>query len=197
MTGILSDKDLDIIFREARSYNSWSEDAVSDVSMQAVYDLMRWGPTSANCFPARFFFLKSAAAKERLKPHLTAGNKEKVMTAPFTVIIGYDTEYYEKIPELFPHKPDAKSWFTGSPEVTKEHALRNSSLQGAYLILAARALGFDCGPMSGFDQEGVNQAFFPAGNIRVNFLCAIGHGTREKLFPRGPRPSFEDVCEIL
>ncbi|GAB4143342.1 MAG: malonic semialdehyde reductase [Sphingomonadales bacterium] len=197
MKTILSDQDLDTIFRSARSYNSWAATEVSDVTIQAIYDLLRWGPTSANCSPARFFFIKSQDAKEKLKPALSSGNVEKVMTAPVTAIIAYDSQFYERLPELFPHAPEAKNWFTSSAEMAEETAFRNSTLQGAYLIIAARALGLDCGPMSGFDKAKVDELFFAGTSLKSNFLCALGEGTQDKLFPRHPRLAFDDACKIL
>ena len=197
MKTILSDQDLDTIFRSARSYNSWADTDVSDITIQAVYDLLRWGPTSANCSPARFFFIKSQEAKEKLKPALSGGNVEKVMAAPVTAIIAYDSQFYERLPELFPHAPDAKNWFTSSAELAEETAFRNSTLQGAYLIIAARALGLDCGPMSGFDKAKVDELFFAGTSLKSNFLCSLGEGTQDKLFPRHPRLSFDDACKIL
>ena len=197
MAQILSDGGLDLIFRTARSYNRWQDKTVSDVSLEAIYDLARWGPTSANCCPARFVFLRTEAAKQRLKPHLMEANVDKVMTSPVTVIIGYDTQFYDRIPELFPHNPGARDWFAGNDTLAEETAFRNGTLQGAYLIIAARALGFDCGPMSGFDSQGVNREFFPDGRIRANFICAIGNGSQELLFDRSPRLSFDDACTVL
>ena len=193
----LDEDALDTLFRKARSYNAWQDRPVSDETLHRLYDLLKWGPTSANCQPARFLFLKSREAKERLKPHLMSGNVEKAMTAPVVAIIGYDTRFYERLPQLFPHNPDAQSWFTSSPELAEETAFRNSTLQGAYLIMAARALGLDCGPMSGFDPEGVNRSFFPDGRVKVNFLCCLGYGSERNLFPRSPRLSFEEACTIL
>ncbi len=197
MKTILSDQDLDTIFRSARSYNSWAATEVSDVTIQAIYDLLRWGPTSANCSPARFFFIKSQEAKEKLKPALSSGNVDKVMTAPVTAIIAYDSQFYERLPELFPHAPEAKNWFTSSAEMAEETAFRNSTLQGAYLIIAARALGLDCGPMSGFDKAKVDELFFAGTSLKSNFLCSLGEGTQDKLFPRHPRLAFDDACKIL
>jgi len=194
---MLSDQDLDLIFRTARSHNEWQDREVSDVTLQAVYDLMRWGPTSANSFPARIVFVKSRDAKERLKPHLSAGNVDKVMTAPATAIIAYDLEFYEMIPRLFPHNPGARDWFADKDEKIRETAFRNGTLQGAYFIIAARALGHDCGPMSGFDNAGVDKEFFPEGKWKSNFLCAIGYGRADALKPRNPRPEFDEVCRIL
>ncbi len=193
---MINDEALDIIFRNARTRNGWEEREVSKTLMQAVYDLTKWGPTSANCSPARFVFVSSPEAKERLKPHLSEGNREKTMAAPCCVIIAYDMEFYEKLPQLFPHT-DAKSWFTGSDDLIKETAFRNGTLQGGYFIIAARALGLDCGPMSGFDQDGVNKEFFSGTPYQANFLCNIGYGTDKDLFDRSPRLSFDEACEIL
>lgn len=193
----LSDAGLDLIFREARTHFAWHDRDVPDNLIRAVYDLAKMGPTSANCCPARFRFLRSRAAKERLRPHLIESNVEKTMTAPVTAIIAYDLEFYEKIPKLFPHNPQAKSWFDSNEELAEETAFRNGTLQGGYFIIAARALGLDCGPMSGFDNEGVDREFFPDGRVKSDFLCNIGYGKSEKLFPRSPRLDFEEACEIL
>lgn len=194
---ILDDRALDILFREARTYNGWKKDAeVTDVLLQAVYDLMKWGPTSANCCPARFVFVKSQEAKEKLRPHLMEGNVEKTMQAPATAIIAADMKFYERLPRLFPHT-DAKSWFEGNDELILKTALRNSSLQGAYMMIAARALGLDCGPMSGFDHKGVKDAFFADQDVHVNFLCNIGYGDPASLYPRSPRLEFDEACRIL
>ncbi len=193
---ILTDRDLDILFRKARTYNGWQDKDVSAVLVQAVYDLMKFGATSANCSPARFKFVQSPEAKEKLKPHLMEGNVDKTMSAPVTAIIANDLEFYEHLPKLFPHT-DAKSWFVGKPGYIADTAMRNGTLQGAYLMMAARALGLDCGPMSGFNPDGVKQAFFPDENVQVNFLCNIGYGDPESLFDRGPRFDFDEVCEIV
>ncbi|MEM9618327.1 MAG: malonic semialdehyde reductase [Pseudomonadota bacterium] len=193
---MINDEALDIIFREARTRNGWEERDVTTTLMQAVYDLMKWGPTSANCSPARFVFVTSEEAKARLKPHLIEGNVEKTMAAPCCVIIAHDLEFYEKLPELFPHT-DAKSWFVGNDDLIKETAFRNGTLQGAYFMIAARALGLDCGPMSGFDQGGVNKEFFGGTTYKANFLCSIGYGTDKDLFPRSPRLGFDEVCQII
>ncbi len=193
----INDAGLDLLFREARSQNAWTDEPVADTLIQAVYDLMRWGPTSANCSPARFVFVTSNEAKERLKPYLLENNVTKVLTAPLCVIIGYDTEFYEKIPQLFPHNPEAKDWFSGNAELAQTTAFRNGSLQGAYLMLAARALGLDCGPMSGFDNDGVDKEFFPGGKIKSNFLCSLGHGDPSGVFDRSPRLSFDEACEVI
>lgn len=193
---IVDDRGLDILFRNARTYNGWRERDVSEVLIEAVYDLMKWGPTSANCCPARFMFVRSAEAKEKLKPHLMDGNVDKTMAAPVTVIVAHDMEFYEKLPQLFPHT-DAKSWFVGKEKFIESTAFRNSSLQGGYFILAARALGLDCGPMSGFNQKMVNETFFADSSIKVNFLCNLGYGTEENLFPRSPRLDFDEANTIL
>lgn len=194
---ILSDRDLDTIFRSARTYNGWADTPVTRVQMQAIYDLARMGPTSANCSPARFLWCESDAAKARLADCVSDANRPKVLAAPVTVIVGMDLAFYEKLPELFPHDPTARSWFEGKPDHIRETALRNSSLQGAYLIMAARAVGLDTGPMSGFDKAKVDAAFFAGTTVEANFICSIGHGTTERLFPRLPRLSFEEACEIL
>lgn len=193
----VSEGALDQIFREARSYNRWAEADVPMQMLYAVYELMKFGPTSANSSPLRIVFVKSAAAKNRLRPHLMEGNVTKVMTAPVVAILAYDVCFYEFMPELFPHNPEAQNWFSQSPQVAAETAFRNSSLQGAYFMIAARALGLDCAPISGFNQEGVNREFFPEGRYKSNFICALGVGTDEMLFPRSPRLSFSRVCQIL
>jgi 3-hydroxypropanoate dehydrogenase len=193
---MLSDEDLDLIFRNARTQNKWQDKPVSPTLLMAVYDLMRWGPTSANISPARIIFVTSAQAKERLKPHLSEGNRAKTMSAPATAIIGYDLDFPEHMPRLFPHAPDAKGWFA-DPKFAEAAAFRNGSLQGAYFIIAARALGLDCGPMSGFDNAGVDREFFAGTKVKSNFLCSLGHGDAAGLFPRSPRLGFDEACKIL
>ncbi len=193
----IDDTALDRLFREARTHNAWQEESVGEAALRRLYDLMKFGPTSANCCPARFLFLRSREAKERLRPHLTEGNRDKTMAAPVTAIIGYDTLFYEKIPQLFPHNPGARDWFAGEEKTGNENAFRNGTLQGAYLIMAARAIGLDCGPMSGFDNEGVDREFWPDGRIRSNFLCNLGYGDPAGLYPRGPRLDFDEACEVL
>ena len=193
---ILPDDGLDLIFREARTQNAWTDQPVGEVLLEAVYDLAKWGPTSANCSPMRVVFVTGKEAKERLRPCLIPGNVDKTMAAPATAIVAYDTRFHEHLPKLFPHT-DAKSWFDGNDALIQETAFRNSSLQGAYLMIAARALGLDCGPMSGFDATKLNAEFFPDGRFKANFLCNIGHGDSEGLFPRSPRFDFDDVCQIL
>jgi 3-hydroxypropanoate dehydrogenase len=195
MAHILSDQDLDTIFRQARSYNRWSPEPVTTVQIQAIYDLLRYGPTSANCAPARFVFVTSAEGKAKLVDCVSEGNKVKVEQAPCTIIIGMDRNFAEKLPQLFPHEPTAKHWFS-APAVSEATMFRNATLQGAYLMIAARALGLDCGPMSGFDAEKLNAAFFAGSSVLANFICAIGHGTQERLFPRSPRLAFEEACTI-
>jgi 3-hydroxypropanoate dehydrogenase len=192
----ISEEGLKQIFREARTHWVWRPEAVPVELLKEVYELARMGPTSANSSPARFVFLTTPEAKERLRPALVPGNVEKTMTAPVTVIVAWDTEFYEKLPQLFPAR-DMRALFAGKPEHIHETAFRNGTLQGAYLILAARALGLDCGPMSGFDQQKVNAEFFPDGKWKANFLCNLGYGDPTKLFPRNPRLSFEEACRVL
>jgi 3-hydroxypropanoate dehydrogenase len=191
-----SDADLDLVFRTARTHNGWLDKPVDDGLLKQVFDLAKMGPTSANMSPMRIVFVKSKEAKEKLKPTLSPGNVEKTMLAPVTAIIAMDIHFYEKLPKLFPHA-DAKAWFKDMPQRDLEtQALRNSSLQGGYFIIAARALGLDCGPMSGFDNAKVDAAFFAGTTIKSNFLCNIGHGDASKLFPRSPRLTFEEACQI-
>jgi 3-hydroxypropanoate dehydrogenase len=187
---------LDILFREARSYNRWAPEAVPENTLHALYQLLKWGPTSANCCPARFVFVTSAAAKATLVGCVSPGNVPKVEQAPVTVIIGMDEKFYEKIPFLFPHRPQAGEGLK-DPAVGRTVMMRNSSLQGAYLILAARSLGLDCGPMSGFDNAKVDAAFFGGTSVKSNFICALGVGTNELLYPRSPRLSFDEACKII
>ena len=191
----LDDTALGQLFRDARTHNGWQPQGVSEDTLRQLYDLLKMGPTSANCLPARFVFVQSPEAKARLKPCLAPNNAEKTMAAPVTVIVGYDMEFYEKLPQLFPHT-DARSWFAGNPELIQSTAFRNASLQGAYLIMAARALGLDCGPMSGFDNAKVDAAFFPGGKVKSNFLVNLGYGDPSKVRPRGPRLAFEEACRI-
>ena len=192
----LSDAALDILFRQARSFSYWQEQSVSDELLARLYELLKWGPTAANSTPARLLFLKSEEAKARLKPCLAEGNIAKSMSAPVVTVIGMDLEFYERLPFLFPHT-DARSWFAGKPEKILDSASLNTALQGAYLILAARSLGLDCGPMSGFDNAALDAEFFPGGKVKSLFLCALGYGDRSMLHPRGPRLEFDEVCEIL
>ncbi len=191
------DKALDIIWREARTFTAWQDKSVSDELLQQVYDLCKWGPTSQNCLPMRIVFVKSKEAKERLKPCLAGGNVDKTMAAPAVAIVAYDMEFYEKLPELWPANKAAKDGFVGKPDAVQATATRNGSLQGGYFILAARALGLDCGPMSGFSNEKVDTEFFKGTSWKSNFLCNLGYGDAAKLFPRGPRLSFEEACKIV
>jgi 3-hydroxypropanoate dehydrogenase len=196
MANPVDDKSLDQIFREARSHGAWTDQGVSETDMRAIYELTKLGATSANCSPARFLWLVSDQAKARLKPHLSAVNTEKVMKAPVTVIIGFDLAFADELPRLFPQNPGAKDWFA-DPVVAQITAMRNGTLQGGYFIMAARALGFDCGPMSGFDNAGVDQEFFAGTTIKSNFLCSIGKGDPSRLAPRAPRLSFDEAGRIL
>jgi 3-hydroxypropanoate dehydrogenase len=187
MTNMLSNEGQDLMFRNARSHSVWLDEPVDDSVLKQMYELAKFGPTSANMCPLRIVFVKSQEAKERLKPALNAGNVTKVMTAPVTAILAMDIHFYDKLPQLFPHA-DAKAWFKDMPQNELEYmALRNSSLQGAYFMLAARALGLDCGPMSGFDNAKVDAAFFAGTNIKSNFLCSLGYGDKSKLHSRSPR----------
>jgi 3-hydroxypropanoate dehydrogenase len=191
----LPDASLDVIFRSARTYRAWRDQPVSDATLHALYELLKWGPTTSNTCPARFVFVKSAAAKERLKPALDPGNVAQTMAAPVTAIVAYDLEFYEQLPKLAPHL-DGHRLFAGKTELIRTLALRNGSLQGAYMIIAARALGLDCGPMSGFDNDKVDTAFFPDGKIKSNFLCNLGYGDPAKLRPRAARLDFDEACTI-
>ncbi|MCX7897523.1 MAG: malonic semialdehyde reductase [Rhodocyclaceae bacterium] len=183
------------LFTAARTHNGFLPEPISDETLRALYDLLKWGPTAANGCPARFVFVKSKEAKEKLRPALAHGNVEKTMAAPVTVIIGRDLAFYEKLPYLFPHT-DARSWFVGNEALIEETSLRDAALQGAYLILAARALGLDCGPMGGFDKALVDAAFFAGTSVKSVFLVNLGHGDPAKLFPRNPRLSFAEACRI-
>jgi len=195
MSDIFNDAALDQLFRTARTQNAFQDRPVEDSQLRALYDLLKWAPTSANASPARFVFVKSAEAKQKLAPALSEGNLDKTLAAPVTVIIGFDLDFHEKLPYLFPHA-DAKAWFDGPREGRHEAAFRNGSLQGAYLILAARALGLDAGPMSGFDPAKVDEAFFAGTAIKSNFLVNLGYGDPSGLFPRLPRLSFDEAARI-
>jgi 3-hydroxypropanoate dehydrogenase len=184
------------LFLDARTNNRWQARDVPDELLHELVDILKMGPTSANCLPARFLFVKSPEAKQRLKPFLSEGNADKTMKAPVCAIVGYDVEFYEWLPRLFPHT-DARKWFAGKPKHIEETAFRNGSLQGGYMILAARALGLDCGPMSGFDNAGVDAEFFAGTSIRSNFLCNLGYGDPAGVRPRGPRPSFDEIAKIV
>jgi 3-hydroxypropanoate dehydrogenase len=212
-TGIrLSDRDFNVLFREARTHSAWLDRPVEDGVLHELYDLMKWGPTSANCCPVRIVFLRTPEAKERLRPALQAGNIEKTMQAPVTAVIAYDLKFYELLPRLFPAMPTMKEMFVKSPELAASTAMRNGSLQGAYFMIAARSLGLDCGPMSGFDNAKVDKEFFPipapdtaakdgtflaAGPLKSNFLCNLGYGDATKLHPRGPRLEFDEACRLI
>ncbi len=187
---------LDQLFRQARTRNDWSSDEISEQQLRDLYDLLKLGPTSANCSPARFIFCASAEARARLAECCSATNGVKVRQAPVTVIIGMDLAFHERLPELFPHA-DARSWFTGKADLIRETAMRNSTLQGAWLIMAARSLGLDTGPMSGFDKAAVNNAFWSGTMVETNFICSLGRGTDKNLFARSPRLDFADACRIL
>jgi 3-hydroxypropanoate dehydrogenase len=207
----LADDALDQLFRQARTHSAWLDIPVSDETLRELYELMRWAPTSANSNPARILFIRSAEAKQRLVPALAPANVDKVLSAPVTAIVAYDLTFFEKLPKLFPHNPRIRDLYARSPDLVEATARRNSSLQGAYLILAARSLGLDCGPLSGFDIarvdeeffaagqpcEGCEQEFFPQGHVKSNFLCNIGYGDSSKLFPRLPRLNFDEACSIL
>jgi len=201
----LDDQALDVLFRKARTHRAWLEKRVSDEVLRQLYDLMKYGPTSDNCCPARTLFLRTREAKERLRPALSPGNVEKTMLAPVTAIVGYDLKFFEQAAKLAPHSPGAGERFSKSPQLAETTAFRNGTLQGAYMILAARSVGLDCGPMSGFDNAKVDAEFFGAGQgnppefveVKSNFLCNLGYGDPQKLFPRNPRLAFEEACRLL
>jgi 3-hydroxypropanoate dehydrogenase len=196
---MLNDAALDQIFRTARTQNGWQATPVSDDQIKALYELMKWGPTTGNSQPGRLVFLRTQAAKERLKPHLSPGNQDKSMAAPVIAIIAYDLEFYENIPRVFPHKPEMKNNYVGDDKkaMVETTALRNSALQGAYLMIAARALDLDCGPMSGFNAAGVDQEFFAGTKLKTNFICNLGKGDPSKVMGRLPRLPFEEICKLL
>ncbi len=197
MDKVMSDEGLDLIFREARTHNGWLDKPVDDALLRRVYDLAKMGPTSANMCPLRIVFIKTKEAKEKLRPCLDAGNVDKTMKAPVVALLGMDVHFFEELPKLFPHA-DAKAWFKDLPEnVLETIALRNSSLQGAYFMLAARSQGLDCGPMSGFNNAKADAAFFAGTTVKSNFLCNLGHGDASKLFPRSPRLTFDEACRIV
>lgn len=192
----LDDQQLDVLFRTARSIRQWQDRAVSRELLQQLYGLMSWGPTAANCQPTRVVFVVSDEAKQRLLPLMHEGNAAPTREAPVTAIVGFDLKFYDQMQKVFPHQPDAASWFNGTPEQAREAALKNGGLQGGYFIMAARALGLDCGPMGGFDGDAVAQEFFPGQPVEVNFLCNLGYGLPSP-FPRLPRLSFEEACGIV
>ncbi len=188
---------LDLLFREARSHNRFTDEPVTDEQLRELFELLRLGPTSANSSPARFLFLRTQEAKRKLAPALSAGNLDKTMAAPVTVIVAYDPRFYDHLPKLFPHNPDARSWFSSNDSLAATTAFRNGTLQGAYLILAARAVGLDTGPMSGFDNAMVDELFLADRGWRSNFLCNLGHGDPAGLYDRSPRFSFDEACVLL
>ena len=192
---MLDQKALDTLFIEAHTHNGWLDKPVSDDQLRRLWDLVKMAPTSANCLPARFVFVRSKEGKEKLKPALSAGNLDKTMAAPVCAIVAYDLEFYENLPKLYP-QVDMKKNFVGNPEAAKVAAIRNGTLQGGYLILAARAMGLDCGAMSGFDNAKVDEAFFPGGKVKSNFLCNVGYGDVSKIRPRNPRLGFEEACTL-
>jgi 3-hydroxypropanoate dehydrogenase len=185
----------DQLFTQARTQNGYLEAPVPETTLRQLYDLLKWGPTSANCSPARFVFVQSAAAKAKLMACMAPGNVEKVRQAPVTAVIGMDLAFYDKLPQLLPHA-DARAWFAGNQPLIDATAFRNSSLQGGYFILAARALGLDCGPMSGFDADKMDAAFWAGTSVKTNFVCALGQGDATKVFPRSPRLAFDEACRI-
>ncbi len=194
---ILSDRDLDVIFREARSFKGWQKTPVSEITIRAMYDLLRWGPTSFNCSPARFVIVRSEGAKKKLADCAMHSNRDKILLAPFTVIVASDAKFYEKLPELFKSYAGAKDFFVENKDMAQETAFRNSCMQGGYMIIAARSLGLDCCPMSGFNPTAVNDAFFKGGDNSVNFICSMGYGNTENLPDRDRRLSFDEACEFV
>jgi 3-hydroxypropanoate dehydrogenase len=188
---------LDLLFRDARTHNKWRSEPIADETLHELYEVLKFGPTSANCSPARFLFLRTQAAKERLAPALSSGNLEKTMAAPVTVIVAYDPKFHERLPYLFPHNPDAASWFTSNESLAATTAFRNGTLQGAYLLIAARALGLDVGAMSGFDNDKVDAEFLADRGWRSNFLVNLGAGDPAGVFPRSPRLPFDEACLLL
>ena len=196
---MLDGKSLDVLFRTARTQNGFLDKPVTHDQLRQIHELMKWGPTTMNTQPARFVFLRSKAARERLRPALSPGNLDKTMAAPLTAIIAFDLRFYEHLPQVFPHNQNAINAFKGEDKLanTERAAFRNGSLQGAYFLLAARALGLDCGPMSGFDNAKVDAEFFPDGRFKSNFLCNLGYGDPSKVMPRSPRFAFEDACKVL
>lgn len=187
---------LDLLFNDARTYNHFQNKPVEDTLLRQLYDLVKMAPTSANTQPLRVVFVKSKEAKEKLKPALSEGNLAKTMAAPVTAILAMDMQFYDHLPKLFPHT-DARSWFAGNDTLIESTAFRNSSIQGGYFILAARALGLDCGPMSGFDNAKVDAAFFKGTSVKSNFICNLGYGDDSGMFPRSPRPAFDEFCKII
>lgn len=197
MRKTLDDAGLDLLFRKARTQNGWLDTPVTDEQLEAIYEIMRLGPTSANSCPARIVFLRTPEAKARLLPALSPGNVDKTKAAPVTAIIGYDLRFYERLPKLFPHRPEMKDPFAANPRLAETTAFRNGTLQGAYFMIAARAVGLDVGGMSGFDNGKVDAEFFPDGRVKSNFLCNVGHGDPSKILPRLPRLEFDEACTLL
>lgn len=198
MNHAINDEALDLLFRSARTFRKFKPDPITPQILMAVYDLMRLGPTASNCCPGRILFIVSNEAKERLRPHLAKGNVDQTMNAPATAILGYDLAFYDQFPILSPNRPNARdNAAKQSPETIQETAFRNGTLQGGYFILAARAVGLDCGPMSGFNNAGVDEAFFSGTRVKSNFLCNLGYGDEPSMRPRAPRLSFDDACKIL
>jgi nitroreductase len=192
-----SEADLDLLFRNARTHNGWQDKPVEESLLEQIHDICKWGPTSANTCPLRIVFVKSAEAKEKLKPCLAPGNVEKTMAAPVTAIFASDMEFYEKMNTLSPHNPKVREWFAGNDAKIAETAFRNGTLQAAYFMIAARAMGLDCGPMSGFDNAKVDEAFFKNTPIKSNFICSLGYGEPSKLHQRAPRFAFSEACKIV
>ena len=194
---MVDDAALDLLFRKARSHNGWLDKPVTDALLRQLYELMKWGPTSANCSPARIVFVRTPANKERVRPALSPNNVEKTMTAPVIAIVAYDSRFYEHLPQLFPRNPQVAELFASNAALSATTAFRNGTLQGGYFLLAARAVGLDCGPMSGFDNAKIDAEFFPDGRFKSNFLCGLGHGDVTKVLPRSPRLVFEEACTLL
>ncbi len=194
---MVDDAALDLLFRKARSHNGWLDKPVTDDLLRQLYELMKWGPTSANCSPARIVFVRTSANKERVRPALSPNNVEKTMTAPVIAIVAYDARFYEHLPQLFPRNPQVAELFASNAALSATTAFRNGTLQGGYFLLAARAVGLDCGPMSGFDNAKIDAEFFSDGRFKSNFLCGLGHGDPTKLHPRSPRLAFEEACTLL
>jgi 3-hydroxypropanoate dehydrogenase len=194
---MVDDAALDLVFRKARSHNGWLDKPVTDEMLRQLYELMKWGPTSANCSPARMVFVRTPANKERVRPALSPNNVEKTMTAPVIAIVAYDSRFYEHLPQLFPRNPQVAELFASNAALSATTAFRNGTLQGGYFLLAARAVGLDCGPMSGFDNAKIDAEFFPDGRFKSNFLSGLGHGDLAKVLPRSPRLAFEEACTLL
>ena len=194
---MVDDAALDLLFRKARSHNGWIDKPVTDELLRQLYELMKWGPTSANCSPARLVFVRTPPNKERIRPALSPNNVEKTMTAPVIAIVAYDSRFYEHLPQLFPRNPQVAELFASNAALAATTAFRNGTLQGGYFLLAARAVGLDCGPMSGFDNAKIDAEFFPDGRFKSNFLCGLGHGDLAKVHPRSPRLAFEEACTLL